>query len=274
VDLRGLLAARAVASFPGPGAFRGCSRGRGPLAGLSRTARSAGLLATGGSTPVLGAARHHPGALEDLLEDCLGDVPFGEALCALAIPVCDLADAEPLTLLSDEFPGSSSPLMREVARATAGGPTYFPPVRMELGPFERWLTDGAVVANHPATIAYAEALRRAEPAEMTVLSLGSGRPRSRARHRLPSDDRRKEPRPALNLLDALAHSSNESAHAALETLVTDPDRYLRIQTTLDGCSPDQDSVERANVDALVALAEQNVADNRPQLERTLKQLTV
>ena len=61
-------------------------------------------------------------------------------------------------------------LMRDIAMGTSAAPTYFPPY--PLG--DQFLIDGGMVANNPASLAYAEAKRLWPDQEVVLLSLGTG----------------------------------------------------------------------------------------------------
>ena len=66
-----------------------------------------------------------------------------------------------------------NPLLWEIADATSAAPTFFPSIRAEDG---RWLIDGGLAANNPATCALAEAIKLGHDARsIRLLSLGTGR---------------------------------------------------------------------------------------------------
>ena len=273
VDLLQLFATRAGDLFPGGGSrLRWGARNLGR--GLSQLADRAASVASP-PTPVL-SPQHRPEPLEHLLEEYLGETPFGSARCQVVIPAYDLVDAETLVFRSEEFAGASAPLMREVARATAAGPTYFPPYRMEMGSSEYWLTDGGVVANHPAPTAYLDALEQAKGGEITVVSVGAGLPEKR-RHYLPPKGHRPRRRSSrqvpIGALDAMAHGSNEAAHRLLKNISGGRGRYWRMQGTLGPCSPAHDAVDEDNVAALLAVAEEMAREQRPHLEAALEHLS-
>lgn len=231
------------------------------------TSRAAELFGGGGrrwwSRPFPGGhPRHRAESLERLLDECLGQAPFGRTLCRMIVPAYDIDAAGPLVFDSVEFSDRADPLMADIVRASFAAPGYFAPARVAIAGTDRCFLDGGLVANNPAMIGYAAALQQAMPANVVLVSLGSG---TRARTGAPpvgrSAFRRHETASAAGLFSLVEQSSSESQHQMLQVLLSclgGLERYWRVETSVHGCSAALDDASPSNLACLRAVADEMV----------------
>jgi len=170
------------------------------------------------------------------------------------------------------------PLMREVVRATSAAPTYFEPIRLQVGTEGAFaFIDGGVHSNNPAMCAYVEA-RKIHPKEddFLVVSLGTGE----LTRNMPYDEVRgwglaEWAQPILNVVfDGVADTVDYQLRELLSTEEGEARRYYRLQTILDIGKDDMDDASRTNIVALMAKARQIINNNTTALETLCAQLTV
>ena len=110
----------------------------------------------------LGGPRFDAAALRRAMLEYFGDTRLSDALRDDLVPAYDIERREPFFFKSHY--ARTRPerdfRMRDVALATAAGPTYFEPVRIETKDHVgyRALVDGGVFANNPTMCAWVEAL--------------------------------------------------------------------------------------------------------------------
>jgi uncharacterized protein len=124
-------------------------------------------------------AKYDGKGLESALQQHFGDIRLKDALKPVLIPSYDIEKQVPIFFKSEKArtnPDYDFP-MREVVRATAAAPTYFPPEKIDTAdPLNYFaLIDGGVVAGNPALCAYAEAMKMGKTADdVLMVSLGTG----------------------------------------------------------------------------------------------------
>lgn len=217
--------------------------------------------------------------LEDAFDTYFGDARLRDALTDVIVTAYDIERRGTFFFKSrkarieeaDDF------AMRDAAHATSAAPTYFEPVRIERGAGHLALVDGGVFAVNPAMSAYAEALGRDVPAatggtaaDVLILSLGTGeltRP-------LPWSKARGWgligwARPILDVVfDGVADATDHHLGRLLG-----PDRYYRLQTTLDEASDDLDDASEENLARLKQEAAELIARNEERLEEVCRKLS-
>jgi patatin-like phospholipase/acyl hydrolase len=211
----------------------------------SRTAR---LLTDGPSAP-----RYDGRGLEAVLADVFGDARLGECRVPTLVPSYDTISRKPVIFKSFK-PEHADLRVRDVCRATAAAPTYFPAHPLRVEGHDCALIDGGVVANNPTACAIAEALRRDDNVDCTrdliVVSVGSG---ERTR---PIDLRSAREWGALEwaipIIDVLFDGNAESVDYIAQHIVGDG--YFRLQAALTIGLDDLDDVSDTNVMALETLA--------------------
>lgn len=218
---------------------------------------------------ILAPARHSDEVVQPVFEEFLGQTPFGDACTDVLVPTFDLNSAKPLLFESREFGGMRDPGMSLVARATSANPTHMAPVRVEMGGVSRALVSGGVVANNPALLGYAVACSEADPAEITVVSLGTGsRERSGPASNGAAPRDRPWPRRAASSFTALVDGSAHAHHKILDLICGSRNGgggYWRIQTSLGSCSPSLTASDQVNVSRLSDLADDMVDTHRAEL---------
>jgi predicted acylesterase/phospholipase RssA len=213
-----------------------------------------------------------PGSVARRLSELFGTIALGEARVEVIVPTLDLATAAPLIIRSGEFAGHSDPLMSDIALASAALPSHFAAVQIELSTRVVHLAHGGLVANNPSLIAYAAALGRADPAEVLIVSLGSGAPGPA--HGLPPGPRaaHRWPGGAAAGLSAQMDSAGEAQHQMLASLLAaigGSERYWRIQLPLDGY---RRAGRRPDVEGLAMLADQLVEAQQTELRAVAEAL--
>jgi hypothetical protein len=161
--------------FPGGGRPTWRQRLLGPSGGrhfardIRGSAQQIGS-AFGGHPKHAGNARYFATGLEQVLQEKLGDTPLGDAATPVVITAYDMRAGAPVVFRSRDVKGMSEPLMRDVARATSAGPTYFPPKEMSIAGRDTVLVDGGLAANNPAMLGYTEAVRIFPDAQYVLFS--------------------------------------------------------------------------------------------------------
>jgi uncharacterized protein len=214
-------------------------------------------------------------ALKASLRKHLGDARLKDASCHIFITAYELNLRKAFFFRSARATGeerASQPPdaydfpMVEVAHATSAAPTYFEPVRVTSASGETYdLIDGGVFATNPAMCAYAE-LRKARTAnDLVFMSLGTG---------THTPQQAIDPRRARGwgkigwvrpLIDIMFDGVSDTVEFELGQLLGE--RYVRLQTPLNGASGALDDASADNLHRLRQLGEQLVAENEAQLDR-------
>jgi patatin-like phospholipase/acyl hydrolase len=255
----------------------GSTEGRNLAGDLQNAAQRFGSI-FGGNRDFAGNARYFPTGLEEVLAEKLRDTPLGAAVTHVAITAYDMRTAAPYVFRSWQVSGQPRPLMRDVARATSAGPTYFPPQSLDLGGREGVLVDGGLVANNPVMVAYTDAQQIYPQREYIVLSLGTGT--------------KAKPNPADTTYDAIrsrnwvatargvmtaAMDGNSALQdqtlASLLNQPQEPARYVRLQAELGTCNFAMDDASANNVNCLLGVGEQLAASHHDQLAEIASILT-
>lgn len=220
-----------------------------------------------------GNARYPATGLMQVLLEYLGDVRLRQARRRVGVTSYEYVTRQPWIFRS--YLDTEDPLMRDVARATSAGPTFFP-VATVAGVDGQFI-DGGVVANDPAFIAFMEALNLARaaslPPDIILVSVGSGMPAAD----VPIDDdvplqlvdRMNWARLAGDhLMAAIFNGGAQAQRLLLHQLLNasdagDPQRtsgYWRYQTTLEEANFAMDDARPENLVALQRDADRLVAE--------------
>ena len=131
-------------------------------------------------------ARHDNEALKGCLEDAFGDTTVDDVASKgkhLLVPAYGMTSGRPCLFKTDHsarLNRDGRRLLRDIALASAAAPAYLPPVPLKdptTGAAELFC-DGGVFANHPALLAYTEAVceLKVAPADVHILSVSTPRP--------------------------------------------------------------------------------------------------
>lgn len=200
-------------------------------------------------------ARYSAAGLEHVLQDTLGDIHLSQALKPVVITSYDYDTRQPVLFRSYDGP---DPLMREVARATSAGPTFFPAAR--IGGLAGQYVDGGVFANDPAFIGFMEALTRGRSSgkseDVVIVSLGTGLPPGAPAH----DDISPQLVDAANwaqlatdhLMGAVFNGGAQAQRVLLDQVLNaaGDHRYWRYQTVLQEANFAMDDARPQNLAAL------------------------
>jgi len=208
------------------------------------------------------------------LEQRFGTTRLSEALTEVIVTAYDIEGRRPVFFRTADALGDGSYdfAMADVAMATSAAPTYFPPVQL-ANPGEPGTTmalvDGGVFANNPGMCGFVDRTTvQGRRGATLMVSIGTGRlteplPYRRARRwGLVGWGR--------HIIDVVFDGVTESVEYELGK-VLDSD-YHRLQATLDRAEEPMDKAVRANVDALVRLAERLVAEQGAQLDEIVAKL--
>lgn len=166
----------------------------------------------------------------------------------------------------------------DVGRATTAAPVFFEVanVRSRVGR-NYALIDGGVFANNPARCAMTEAEKyfQAEPADISILSIGTGRVRQGYEYERAKDWGSVQwLRPLIDIM--ISANSEEVDYACRLALNRKSDGYLRIDADLGRLGPSGsdrfDNVSPANIDALCDLAERTFEEWTGALDGFLKSI--
>jgi predicted acylesterase/phospholipase RssA len=268
--------------FPGGGRPTLRQRLLGPTGGrhLGRDIWGAGQRVGslfGGNPGFAGNARYFPTGLEQVLATKFGDALLGAAVTPVAVTAYDMRGGAPVVFRSWEVAGGPGPKMRDVARATSAGPTYFPPQELEINGADAVLVDGGLAANNPALIAYTDALSLFAGREYVVVSLGTGVKTSPDEEDVTYDAIRSRDwlRTAAGVFSATMSAGSGMADQTLSRLLNRPSapaHYWRIQTDVGPCSFAMDDASADNVRCLLATGERMIEAHATQLAEIAQHL--
>ena len=200
-------------------------------------------------------------ALVSALERFLSDKRLSETVPDLIVPTYDTTVPGPhffKTRDARESP-ESDVLLSQVAKATSSAPTYFEPAKIG----DRSLIDGGVFAVNPAMCAYAEVLRHAAGADVTLLSLGTGEHTRRRPWKEIKDWGLAEwARPILEVVfDGISDVVDYQLRHALGD-----GRYWRLQVELTRASDDLDDARPENIRRLREHGEELIEARSAELD--------
>ena len=104
-----------------------------------------------------------------VLQKVFGDSVLGDSLKPVAALSYDVEKRTPVLFKSYKQEDKNLSLV-DVGDATSAAPIYYPTAKVG----ERYLIDGAIVANHPVLHGYVEAKKLFPDSEIRVLSIGTG----------------------------------------------------------------------------------------------------
>jgi uncharacterized protein len=210
-----------------------------------------------------------------VLSERFQEARLKETLTEVLITSYDIEGRRPVffrTALALEKPETHDFAMRDVALATSAAPTYFRPVRLpsgEPGRGDMVLVDGGVFANNPSMVGFVDQTGAQGESEGTLMvSLGTGELTKAIPYK-------KAKRWGLigwgpRILDVVFDGVTESVQYEAETVIGDG--YRRYQVRLDEDEEAMDNVSRANVDALIDLAEVLVKKRSADLDALCAEL--
>ena len=211
--------------------------------------------------------KYDDAALDRALERFLGHKLLSQTKPDLIVPSYDTAEPGPYFFKTtdakasadDDFPLST------VARATSAAPTYFEPV--EAG--KRALVDGGVFATNPAMCALAEALNTVAPADVVLVSLGTGeRTHKREFGEIKDWGLANWARPILDVVfDGVSDAVNYQLKRVLHN-----DLYWRFQVELTLASDHLDDATEDNLAKLRGHAEELLDARSDDLDRVVARL--
>jgi patatin-like phospholipase/acyl hydrolase len=206
--------------------------------------------------------RYDNGPLREVLERYLGETTVDQALTDVFVTTYDLEARKPKFFKS--WREDAGVPMAVAAEATAAAPTYFEPVAVG----DAALIDGGVFAGNPAMCAYAEAVRLWPSEPITLVSLGTGSqtqpiPLAQARGWGVLEW-------ARPIIDVVFDGSSDAVDYQLEHVLGE--RYVRLQTRLEGADDDMDDASARNLAALQAVGARLVSDNAALLDRLAAEL--
>jgi patatin-like phospholipase/acyl hydrolase len=222
-------------------------------------------------------AKYDAKGLDATLARYFGDTRLKDALKPVVVPSYDIEKQVPIFFKSKrakDNPDYDFP-MREVARATAAAPTYFPPQKIQTADPLQYnaLLDGGVIAGNPAMCAYAEALKMDNIADngVLMLSLGTGV----LRHSLKYDDACDwgQLEWAQPIIDIALNGSNATVDYQLQQLLRaggPQQSYYRLQVELNAELAAMDDARDDTIKRLMDLAEDYL--RRPTTLACLDQL--
>jgi len=218
-------------------------------------------------------------SLEAILEDMLGELRLSDARARLVLPSYDVRRRTAKLFRCDPArpDGGRDYLLKDVARAITAAPIYFRPAvvrSLDGAPGER-LVDGAVFANNPALLGYAEASRLARGRPIVVLSIGTGQ----VNRRLPPGAVRRggslgwlDLRRGVPLIDLILDGQVDVVDGALAEVLEPGHSYFRYDPPLPDALSGIDDVRRTNLHALRGLAERTLARHDAALRRLARRL--
>jgi patatin-like phospholipase/acyl hydrolase len=225
-------------------------------------------------------------SLEKLLRDYFDDLHLSHLLKPSLITSYDVTKRRAHFFTSHTADKPSADFyVRDVARATSASPTFFECERVQsLSGVSYPLIDGGIFANNPAMCAYAEARKilahqpkrpnQGSPADMVVLSLGTGLPKANYEY----DDAKDWglSRWARPLLDMAASGNAETVDYQLKQFYKAagvPKQYLRFNPKLPvDVKAEMDNASAENLRALKELGEYVAEEQEEKMDAFIELL--
>ncbi|CAG8692680.1 4943_t:CDS:1, partial [Scutellospora calospora] len=115
--------------------------------------------------------KYDPEGFEQLLNEHFEETKLSQTVnnVGVFITAYNISNCE-RTFFTNLRPGDENVLMKEVTRASAAAPTYFPAKKID----SKYYIDGGVFMNNPTTRAYLEARKKYPNSKFVVISLGTG----------------------------------------------------------------------------------------------------
>jgi predicted acylesterase/phospholipase RssA len=209
-----------------------------------------------------------------VLTERFGETRLKEALTEVIVTAYDIQGRRPIFFRSDQAQVSHTHdfAMRDVGLATSAAPTYFRPVVLpdaESGG-EMVLVDGGVYANNPGMCGFVDrTAAQGRRAGTLMVSLGTGELTKRLSYS-------KAKGWGLigwgtHIIDVVFDGVTEAVEYQLKTLLG-PEAFYRFQVRPTSAEEPMDDVDQANVEALIALAEELVNQPGGQLEEVCQKL--
>ncbi|HUX49870.1 MAG TPA: patatin-like phospholipase family protein [Spirochaetia bacterium] len=215
------------------------------------------------------AFRHKYSAepFERLLLDVFGEESLQSAATNLLITSFDTEAMQPHCMKRHlnrrDWVDDADYYMRDVARASAAAPTYFPPAHIgPIGDAEKKfsLIDGAMFANNPSGLAYVESTKiYPEESEFLILSLGTGDPQQGYRYEeVHSWGYLEWVNPMKGFPIGAIMSAGQSEAVSHQLGRMSGVRYVRLNVPLNGCAMAMDDASARNLSCLASLADRMI----------------
>jgi patatin-like phospholipase/acyl hydrolase len=210
---------------------------------------------------------------EDLLSHYFGERMLSEAVTNVVVPAYDLANQDVLLFDSAaaEADRAMDMPMRVVVRGATAAPTYFEPapVGPPIAHGHHLLVDGGIFANNPGICAFMQAQHRHLGDDVVLVSLGTGAPeRPLNIEEVRSWGLAHWARPLVSLV---MDGASRATDLHLRSLLG-PERYFRLDPSLDGCSHHLDDASRENLDALESAGKSLIASSSAEIDRVCELL--
>lgn len=226
-------------------------------------------------------AKYNPKGLDATLLKYFGDTRLKDALKPVLIPSYDIEKQMPIFFKSERAKTRADYdfAMRDVARATAAAPTYFPPAKIATSdPLQYYaLVDGGVIAGNPAMCAYAEAIKMGGLGDggALMVSLGTGDLRRPLKYGDAVNWGQLEW--ALPVIDIALQGSQATVDYQLQQLLHADgaqQSYFRFQLELTSDATALDDASDANLKRLLDLTQDYLSQSSTQgsLDRLCAQL--
>ena len=180
-----------------------------------------------------------------VLKNYFGNSTLGEALKPVAVLSYDIQTRSPV-LFKSYVEADKHVSLIDVGDATSAAPIYYPTAKVG----DRYLIDGAIVANHPVLHGYAEAKQLFPRSEIIVLSIGTG---------LSKRPLKGEASKNWGLIGWMMHDlfglmvESSLDHELAEELIGK--NYLRINSSLGKVNRRLDDNSTSNVKRIVSMGE-------------------
>ena len=180
-----------------------------------------------------------------VLKNYFGSSTLGEALKPVAVLSYDIQTRSPVLFKSYVEEDKQVSLI-DVGDATSAAPIYYPTAKVG----DRYLIDGAIVANHPVLHGYAEAKKLFPKSEIRVLSIGTG---------LSKRPLKGEASKNWGIVGWLMHDlfglmvESSLDHELAGDLIGKD--YLRVNSALDGVNRRLDDTSESNLKKIVQMGE-------------------
>lgn len=218
--------------------------------------------------------------LRHVLKKYFGNARLSDCLAEVLVPAYETVTRTP-HLFTRELAIKNSDYdfnVREVATATSAAPTFFPPVKLELGDESKTLTlvDGGVCANNPALLAYRHAVNLFPENKILLVSIGTGKYKRSLHY---GDIETWGPlRWAQPIIDVVFDGTDEVTHATAETIfehvncggnvsrIGEGNTYFRWQTDIQADNDRMDNSAAENIAELEAIASRYIKSIQKDLQ--------
>jgi len=206
--------------------------------------------------------KYDEAGIERVLEEYFGETRMSDAIAEVLVTSYDMHSRSPFFFKRNKAqsdPARNFP-MKKAARATSAAPTYFEPLFLER---DHNLVDGGVFVNNPTMTAVAHALSMGVKMEdIFLVSVGTGQGKEERIEYSKAKDWGLASwiRPLIDVM--MDGASDATDYQLRQMFAPSPERYHRLQVTLEKGTEAMDNTDPENLLKLKAAGERMLTEHK------------